>query len=110
MDTILPIEHIVSDPEIRSGKPHIKGTGIRVQDVAMYYNGGWSIETIVDQLTLTLGQVTAALSYYFDHKEEIDQTMRDADAKVQAYIEKHGGGVTIDEYKRRMEARKANQS
>jgi len=107
---ILAIDHIVSDPSIRSGKPCIRGTTIRVQDIAVYYNGGWSIETIAEQLDLTPGQVSAALSYYFDHREEIDQALRDDDAKAQAHMEKHGKGITIDELKRRMEARKANQS
>jgi len=107
---VLAIEHIVSSPDTCGGKPRIAGTRTTVQNIAVYYNGGWSIEEIAEQLSLTMGQVSAALSYYFDHKDEIDQSILEADSKVLDYIAQHGGGVTIDELKRRMEARKANQS
>src|SRR5690242_20642162 len=101
---VLTIEHIVSSPDTCGGKPRIAGTRTTVQNIAVLYNGAWSIETIADELSLTLGQVSAALSYYFDHREAIDQAIREADAKVQAIA------LSTDEYKRRMEARKANQS
>src|SRR5258708_40180540 len=77
--TVLTIEHIVSTPNICDGQPCIAGSRIRVQDIAVYSNSGWTPATIADELDLTLSQVYAALSYYLDHKEAIDQAIRDAD-------------------------------
>jgi hypothetical protein len=51
---------------------------------------GWSAEEIVRHYPyLTLGEVHAALGYYFDHREEIDAELleesRDADAWRKAH-------------------------
>jgi uncharacterized protein (DUF433 family) len=74
---ILGIDHIVSTPETCFGKPRIAGTRTRVKDiVGWYYRAGWSIEQISEQFDLTAGQIFAALSYYADHKAEIDEDMR----------------------------------
>ena len=78
--TVLPIEHIVSTPDTSGGQPRIAGSRIRVQDIAVYNNAGWAPITIADELDLTLSQIYAALSYYLDHKDEIDRAIRDADA------------------------------
>lgn len=53
--------------------------------VADYLWRGWSAEEIVRQYSyLTLAEVHAALTYYFDHREEIEQELaaeyRDAEA------------------------------
>lgn len=40
-------EHIVTDPGVRSGKPHIAGTRITVYDVLEYLAGGMSEEQIL---------------------------------------------------------------
>lgn len=76
--TVLPIEHIVSTPGTSGGQPRIAGSRIRVQDVAVYNNAGWTPITIADELDLTLSQVYAALSYYLDHRDVIDQAIQNA--------------------------------
>ena len=75
---ILNIEEIVSDPKIRSGKPIIAGTGIRVSDIVAYhlYGDKLSAEQIANDFRLALGQVHAALAYYYLHQAEIDEEMR----------------------------------
>ncbi len=73
--TTLNITHIVSDPAHRGGRPRIAETGITVQNVVEDLAGGWTVETIADQFDLTLGQIYAALSYYHDHKDEIDRAI-----------------------------------
>ena len=73
----LLINHIVRDPAIRQGKPSIKGKGITVQDVVEDTHAGLTVEYIADQFDLTLGQIHAALSYYYDHQAEIDQAIAD---------------------------------
>src|SRR5207247_763944 len=58
--------------------------------VADYLWRGWSAEEIVRQYSyLTLAEVHAALTYYFDHREEIEGELtaeyRDAEAWKQAH-------------------------
>jgi len=99
----LAIEHIVSDPGKRGGKPYIAGKGITVQHIAALHNLGWTVQDLTEEFELTAGQVYAALSYYADHQEEIDRAIRDAEDKVQ------GIGASMEAWQRRIEARKANQ-
>ena len=74
MQQVLAIETIVTHPKIRSGRPIIAGTTIMVSDIAIYYNAwGQTPDEIAMQLRLSLGQVHAALAYYFDHKDEIEE-------------------------------------
>jgi uncharacterized protein (DUF433 family) len=95
----LTIDHIVSDPEHRRGKPYIKGTGITVQNVVEDIASGLSIEYIAEQFDLTLGQVHAALSYYYDHQDEIDRAIADDKSALQALL-------ASDEYKASQERTK----
>ncbi len=78
-NTILTIEHIVSDPDIRFGKPHIAGTRLCVQDIVIaHLINDSSLDWVMEQFDLTLGQIYAALSYYYDHRAEIDESVRRA--------------------------------
>lgn len=68
--TILNIESIISDPQIRNGRPVIAGTTLCVSDVVAWYNfGGLTANDIAQQFQLALGQVHAALAYYFLNKQ-----------------------------------------
>ena len=60
------------------GKTCIAGHRIRVLDVVRWHeHQGMSPDEIVSQFpTITLADVHAALAYYFDHIEEIQQEMR----------------------------------
>ncbi len=71
--------HVVHTPETMGGQARIDGHRIRVRDVAYARDlDGLSPEEIVTQVypSLTLAEVYAALSYYEDHREEMQ---RDAD-------------------------------
>lgn len=59
------------------GVPCIDGTRHRVIDIAADHVAyGYSAGQIVEQYPdLTLAQVHAALTYYFDHQEEIDAAL-----------------------------------
>jgi len=83
----LIIDHIVSDPEHRRGKPRIKGTGITVQNIVEDVAAGLSPEYITEQFDVTLGQVYAALSYYYDHKDEIDRAIIEDKSALEALRE-----------------------
>ncbi len=77
MVTVLPIDVIVSDPSIRSGRPAIAGTGICVSDIVAYHIfDKQTPEELAAGFKLPLGQIHAALAYYYMHKTEIDEEMR----------------------------------
>jgi uncharacterized protein (DUF433 family) len=81
--TNLSIDHIVRTPGICGGRPRISRKAISVQFIAALYKNDWTPEQIADEYELTFGEVYAALSYYFDHRDEIDQsTAEDAETIV----------------------------
>jgi len=67
--TVDETRHISRDEKISGGKPVITGTRIRVSQIALEYERlGWSPDEIVDAHPhLTLSQVHAALSYYYEN-------------------------------------------
>lgn len=73
--TILNISEIVSDPNVRGGRPVIAGTGITVMNVVLANTTGdkLSPDRIAYGYGLSLGQVYAALSYYHLHQAELDE-------------------------------------
>jgi uncharacterized protein (DUF433 family) len=78
--------HIQSQPEVCGGKPCITGTRIRVQDVYVWHElDGLSADEIVSRYPqVTLADVYAALSYYWDHRDEIQRQMHEESAFVDA--------------------------
>ena len=59
-----PLERIVIDPEVRFGKPCIRGTRITVGDVLGYLAGGMSEDQIlVDFPQLIRDDIRACLAY-----------------------------------------------
>ncbi len=70
--------YIVQDRGICGGQPRIDGTRIKVQHIALEYERlGWTADQICDAHPgLTLAQIHAAISYYYDHREEIDDSIR----------------------------------
>lgn len=80
--------HIAIDARICHGKPHISGHRIRVQDIALWHERlGLSVDEISTNYTLSLAEVYAALAYYFDYKERIDQDIEEDQAYVEAFKE-----------------------
>jgi uncharacterized protein (DUF433 family) len=54
---------IVVDPDIRFGKPIIKGTRVAVELVLGKLSAGMTAQEVVDEYGLTLEDVQAALAY-----------------------------------------------
>ena len=82
--------HIISTPDTLGGKPRIAGHRISVQDVAIWHERmGMSADEIATEYGLTLGEVYAALSYYHDHREEIDARIREGAARVEELKQQH---------------------
>ena len=70
--------HIEITPGTCGGKPRIAGHRIRVQDIVLWTEEGRSADEIVaDFPQLSLADVYAALAYYHDHREQIDQDIRE---------------------------------
>lgn len=81
MTTLVIEQHIVATPSVRSGKPRIANTRITVADVVIWhFQLGYSPDEIGIKWELPLGAVYAAISYYYDHRNEIDEQIRKADA------------------------------
>jgi uncharacterized protein (DUF433 family) len=68
-------EHITIDP---NGVPLIAGTTMKVVElVTAHLSYGWSPEELHFQYPyLTMGQIHAALAYYWDHRAELDSDMQ----------------------------------
>ncbi len=77
MENVLQ-QHIEMTPGVLGGKPRIAGHRISVQHIAIWYDRmGMTADEIVDQHPgITLGDVHAALAYYFDHVDEINESIR----------------------------------
>ena len=74
------------------GEPRIDGHRIRVRDVVAARDlGGLTPEEIVASVypELTLAQVYAALVYYEDHRDEIDQAMQNEAQFVEQFLKDH---------------------
>lgn len=89
MATKTTYRYIISDPDIVGGKPRIKGHRITVQNVVIWHEQmGYSIEEIASLYHLSLSQVHSALAYYFDHKDEIDQSITESETFVETIRQK----------------------
>jgi len=76
--TNVTTEHITKTPGVCGGKACVAGTRVRVMDIVIWHEHlGWSADEIVSQIpAVTLSGVYAALAYYFDHREEIEEDIR----------------------------------
>ena len=78
-------QHIEITPGIAGGKPRIAGHRITVQNIVIWHERmGMSADEIATEYDLSLADVYAALTYYFDHRPEIDQAMEESEAFVEA--------------------------
>ena len=66
-----------------SGKPRIAGRRITVQNIAIWHERmGLSADEIASAHDLELSDIYAALAYYYDHRAEIDASIRADEALV----------------------------
>jgi uncharacterized protein (DUF433 family) len=92
MQTVLGINLIVSNPEVRSGRPIMAGTGVCVSDVAVatiFHRK--EPDEIAQWYGLSLAQVYAALAYYYEHKPEIDDEIKQRDTLAKELQDKRIG-------------------
>ncbi len=67
--------HIVRIEGVHGGRPTIRGTGVSVQTIVEQMQLGRTPQQIVGDFdgVLTLAQAYDALSYYYEHENEIEQ-------------------------------------
>ena len=96
MNSVMPAKtskhvyaHISKDPEVCGGKACIDGTRIRVMDIVGLHQHGYPPEKMLNvySIPLTLSQVYAALTYYYDHPEEIEASFKE-DQEVVAKLKR----------------------
>jgi uncharacterized protein (DUF433 family) len=74
--------HILKSPDVCGGKACVAGHRIRVQDIVVWHEKrGYSPDEIVDMFPgISLADVYAAMTYYFDNRKEIDDEILESDA------------------------------
>ncbi len=76
-------EHIEITPSVMGGKPRIAGRRITIEQIVIWHEWmGKSADEIATEYDLTLADVYAALAYYYDHRAEIDKSIRESQAFV----------------------------
>jgi uncharacterized protein (DUF433 family) len=80
---VAALNHIEATPDIAGGKPRIAGRRITVQDIVVWHDRlGKSADEIAADYDLTLSDIHAALSYYFDHRASIDDDIDSGEAFI----------------------------
>lgn len=87
------VKYIVSDELVRRGKPIVEGHRITVHDLAAGFQMGDTPEDLAAAYGLRPAQVHAALTYYYDHKEQIDRDIEADDAYVRREGQKASSSV-----------------
>jgi uncharacterized protein (DUF433 family) len=97
MATTLQTEHphIVRSPGVAGGTPTIAGTRISVAFVVGQLRAGDSPQDILAAYPhLTPAAVYDAISFYYDHQDEIDRFI--AASSLEAHAQRHGFTVGAD--------------
>ncbi len=88
-------QHIEITPGVTGGKPRIAEHRITVQNIVIWHEWmGRSADEIATEYGLTLVDVYAALAYYYDHRIEIDESIRESDAVIEALQQRTPSKVT----------------
>jgi uncharacterized protein (DUF433 family) len=73
---IMTIPHIAISEDVAGGKPRIAGHRITVQHIVIWHERmGLSADEIASNHGLSLAEIYAALTYYYDHRQEIDEVI-----------------------------------
>lgn len=89
-------------PGVSGGKPRVTGRRITVQNLAIWHERmGLSADEIASDYDLSLAEVHAALAYYFDHRDEIEKSIRDGLALAEEMRKAHPSLVKQRLYGRR---------
>jgi uncharacterized protein (DUF433 family) len=82
--------HITQTPGVCGGEPCIAGRRIKVRHVYVWYDlMGKSDEEIASEYGLSLAQIHAALTYAYEHLDEIREAIRKEDEFIEEYKKQH---------------------
>jgi len=100
---IVEKNHIAAIPGVCGGKPCISGTRIRVWDIHVWHDlqGMTPQEIVAEFPQLTVADVHAALTYYHDNREFLEEQNRQAESLANDlmggdYSSKISGGADED--------------
>lgn len=87
-------KHIESNADVCGGKPCVAGTRVRVWDIYVQHeiNGLTPDEIVGLYPPISLADVHAAMAYYWDNQQSIDQEMKQADGFVKELQSQAGTG------------------
>ena len=91
--------HITKIAGMCGGYATIDGHRIRVIDIVSMHQWGYTPEKMIEKYDfLSLVQIYAALTYYYENREELDKEIREydeyfdrMDERWKEYVERHGG-------------------
>jgi uncharacterized protein (DUF433 family) len=78
--------HIVRLEGVCGGEPVIDGLRVTVRHVATLHQRGESAAEIAEALNITEAQVFHALSYFFDHRDEIRTVIAEEDRAHERFV------------------------
>lgn len=76
--TIEHTEHpyIIRDSAIYGGEAIVEGTRTAVRHIILLFQSGKDPEEIADTQHISLAQVYDAISYFYDHEDEVKHSIR----------------------------------
>jgi uncharacterized protein (DUF433 family) len=76
METILATEHPHVHRDQR-GRPRVGAAGLQLHVLAEYWRLGWSLDELAAGYPyLTMAEILDGLSYYLDHRDEVEALIR----------------------------------
>jgi uncharacterized protein (DUF433 family) len=83
--------------------PYIEGTTMKVVEIVMTQNAyGWTPEEIqINHRYLSMSQILAALTYYWDHKQALDADIERRETYVQNAEQAAGQSMFVAKLKAR---------
>lgn len=99
-------DHLEVTEGVCGGRPRIAGRRVTVHDVAVWHEKlSQSADQIASDYGLSLAEIHAALTYYFDHRDEIDRQLADEEQFVNSMRADHDSLL-----QRKLEARRSENS
>ena len=95
-DKTVTTTHIEAKPDVCGGKPCIAGTRIRVWDVHVWHDlqGKSPAEIATEFPQITVADIYAALTYFHDHRAEI-QAQMEADREFSDTLQAAQGSTKL---------------
>jgi uncharacterized protein (DUF433 family) len=85
------------------GIAYIRGTRMKVLQLAVEANEGWSVQQVREAHPhLSLSQIHAALAYYYDHREEVDAQIAERDRFAEEMRARHPNPLSRKVFEERL--------